>query len=221
MKAKLSNFVCFRILSVFLVGVAIVSTTLFGCSDSSAERQTDFPQEVEVTEEADSYIDSDLESNRVDCGISEDLDGLMAAVEEEIDARANGSSEHYSVGEEVVVTNNLAVTVVSIQSGPFDFGDGNPTVQVNVTMRNLSNKPIRVKASNWDADNSYGQRVDHKLAVKNEDGSVLCKSFSPTRISPNASFSGTLYFDGESLTTVLYEPHWLISSESQYAYFDV
>ncbi len=221
MKAKFSNFVYSHIPLVFLVGVATVSTMLLGCTDSSIERQTDSPQEKEVTEEADSYNDSDLKSDRADCGISEELDGLMAAVEEEISARTNGGSEHYSVGDEVVVTNNLAVTVVSIQPGPFDFGDGNPTVQVNVTMRNLSNKVIRVKASNWDADNSYGQRVDHKFVVKNEDGSVSCRSFSPTRISPNASYSGTLYFDGESLTTVLYEPHWLISSESQYAYFDV
>ena len=78
-----------------------------------------------------------------------------------------------------------------------------------------------MKASNWDAANTDGQRVDHKLWVKGEDGAIVDESFELTRISPDSVLTGVVYFDGEGLVDVVYEPHWLLSSQNQYIYFEV
>lgn len=140
---------------------------------------------------------------------------------EELEDRKNATPVHAALGEEVEATGNLAVSVQSVEPGPYDYADNTPTVKVTVTMRNLTDKTISVKASNWNADTSGGQRVDHKLYIKDERGKRDVRSFEPTKVSPNATFVGVVYFDGEGINSVIYEPHWLVSSQNQYIYFDL
>lgn len=151
----------------------------------------------------------------------ERCDELESSAIEELEDRKNASPIHAALGEEVEATGNLAVSVLSVELGPYDYADNTPTVKVTVSMRNLTDKAIAVKASNWDADNSNGQRVDHKLYIKDERGKRDVRSFEPTKVSPNAAFTGVVYFDGEGINSVIYEPHWLVSSQNQYIYFDL
>ena len=148
-------------------------------------------------------------------------DEVEDKVTDELEDRKNATPVHASLGEEVAVTDNLAVSVLSVEPGPYDYADDGPTVKVTVAMRNLTDKALFVKASNWDADNTSGQRIDHKLYVKDERGNRDTRSFGLTRVSPRATFTGVLYFDGAGLVSVVYEPHWLVSSENQYVYFDL
>ena len=151
----------------------------------------------------------------------ERYDELESYAIEELEDRKNATPIHAVLGEEIEATGNLAVSVLSVETGPYDYADNTPTVKVTVAMRNLTDKAISVKASNWDADNGNGQRVDHKLYVKDEQGKRDVRSFEPTKVSPKATFTGAVYFDGESLNSVIYEPHWLVSSQNQYIYFDL
>ena len=139
----------------------------------------------------------------------------------ELENRRSAEPTHAAIGEEVEATGNLAVSVLSVEPGPYDYADNTSTIKVTVSMRNLTDKTVSVKASNWDADNENGQRVDHKLYIKDERGKRDVRSFMPTKVSPRATFTGTVYFDGEGLKSVIYEPHWLISSQNQYIYFDL
>ena len=91
---------------------------------------------------------------------------------------------------------------------------------VTVRMRYTSDHTVVVKASNWDADATNGLRVDHKLVIMDEGHHVIAQSFTVARISPGATYEAVLYFDGE-LVSVIYEPHWLISAENEYIYFDL
>lgn len=142
-------------------------------------------------------------------------------IEDALEKRSSATPAHAAIGEELAATENLAVSVVSVEAGPYDYADKTPTVKVVVAMRNTSDKVVYVKASNWDADTTDGRRVDHKYYVKDEAGGRSTKSFLPTKVSPGATFQGELYFDGEGLVSVIYEPHWLISSQNEYLYFDV
>lgn len=142
-------------------------------------------------------------------------------INREIEDRTNGEPAHYRLGEEAVATENLAVRVLSVEAGPYDYHDDTATVRVIVQMRNTSSRVVYVKPSNWDADNTYGVRVDHKIWLQDEHGTTIARSFDPVGISPGATFTGEVYFDGEDLTSVIYEPHWLISSQNQYIYFDL
>jgi len=153
-------------------------------------------------------------------GYYDEVEGKVA---DEIEDRETAVPTHASLGDEVEVTDSLAVSVLSVEPGPYDYdyADDGPTVKVTVAMRNLTDKTLLVKASNWDADNTSGQRVDHKLYVKDEHGNRDVRSFGLTRVSPRATFTGVLYFDGEGLVSVVYEPHWLVSAENQYVYFDL
>ncbi|MBQ9059272.1 MAG: DUF4352 domain-containing protein [Atopobiaceae bacterium] len=148
-------------------------------------------------------------------------DKASDTIETAIENRANATPTHAAIGEELEATKNLAVSVVSVEPGPYDYADKTPTVKVVVAMRNTSDKTVHVKASNWDADTTDGRRVDHKYYVKDENGDRSTKSFLPTTISPGATFQGELYFDGEGLVSVIYEPHWLVSSQNEYLYFDL
>ena len=152
---------------------------------------------------------------------AERYDELESTVIEELEDRKNATPVHASLGEEVEATEDLAVSVVSVEPGPYDYADNGPTVKVVVAMRNLTDKAVSVKASNWNADNNWGQRLNHKLYIKDEHGKRDVRSFYPTRVSPHATFTGTVYFDGESLESVVYERHWLLSSQNQYIYFDL
>ena len=149
------------------------------------------------------------------------MDSLDAEVRVFFNDRKNAIPMHSSIGEEVKVADNLAVKVVSIGPGPYDYADGTPTVKVVVTMRNLGNETVLVKPSNWNADNTSGKRVNHKIYIEDSEGNRAFRSFGITRVSPHATFEGIVYFDGSALTSVVYEPHWLISSEGQYIYFDM
>lgn len=122
---------------------------------------------------------------------------------------------------EQVATRNLSVSVLAIEPGPYDYHDETPTVKVTVRMRNTSEHVIGVKPSNWDADTNDGRQVDHKLFVEDEHGRRVTRSFSPVSISPGSYFDGTVYFDGERLDAVLYEPHWLISGEDELIRFNL
>ena len=146
---------------------------------------------------------------------------LSDAASEQLEARRTAEPVHAALGDEVAATENLAVSVVAVEAGPYDYLDQSPTVMVTVRMRNTSDHVVTVKASNWDADNTSGLRVDHKYAVVNEESQVVAQSFTTLRISPGATVEAVVYFDGEGLVSVIYEPHWLVSAENEYIYFDL
>ena len=152
--------------------------------------------------------------------IEEKSGELESAVADELEARENAVPLHVALGEEVDVTANLAVRVVSVEKGPFNHGTNSPTVRVIVEFRNKTDKTLMVKPSNVDADTADGRRIDHKLYVKDENGKRDTRSFLPTNVSPGATFTGTVYFDAEAMESVIYEPHFLVSAQNQYVYWD-
>ena len=184
---------------------------------------------------ADGEVDDESVAEAVDAGVTVGADSLDRLVEwgistwetlsgtasEQLEARRTATPTHAAVGEEVAATENLAVSVVSVEEGPFDYLDQTPTVMVTVRMRNTSDHVVTVKASNWDADNSDGLRVDHKYVVMGEDNQVAAQSFSVARISPGATYEAVVFFDGDALVSVIYEPHWMVSAENEYIYFDL
>ena len=201
-----------------------------GESSSASESLSGSESGSEQDSELQEAVGSDSSSNTGGWGLVsdemvEDIKGYYeeaeGAVRDELEDRKTAMPTHVELGEEVEVTDNLAVSVLSVEPGPYDYADDGPTVKVTVAMRNLTDKTLVVKASNWDADNTSGQRVDHKLYVKDESGERNTRSFEPTKVSPRATFTGVLYFDGEDLVSVIYEPHWLVSAENQYVYFDL
>lgn len=192
-------------------GLSVSSGTSTASSSSSAA--------LSGSESAASSASSGVED--VVDEIQERLDELKSDVEQELADRESAVPTHAKLGEEVQVTDKLAVSVVSVEDGPYDYADQTPTVKVTVSMRNLTDKTVLVKPSNWDADNVAGKRVDHKLYVKDENGKRDTRSFTPTRVSPRATFTDVLYFDGDALVSVVYEPRWLVSAENQYVYFDL
>lgn len=225
-----------------ILGTAVVCAivlVLTGCShQASSGISTQFQGESQHDESAQaSSVEKasakDADSQRTYTGgwglVSDDFIEQFVERYDEIESYAVGELEggqtggpiHAAIGKEIEATGNLAVSVSSVESGPYDYADNTPTVKVTVTMRNLTDKTVSVKPSNWDADNENGQRVNHKLYIKDERGKRDVRSFMPTKISPHATFTGTVYFDGEGLKSVIYEPHWLISSQSQYIYFDL
>lgn len=153
--------------------------------------------------------------------IADFFDELKERVDDELEDRESSEPVHAAIGDEVEATENLAVSVLFVEPGPYDFADDSPTMKVTVAMRNLTGKTLMVKASNWDADTIDGRRVDHKLYIKDEQGNRNVRSFGLTKVSPDSTFTGEVYFDGEGLKSVVYEPHWLVSSENQYIYFDI
>lgn len=146
-------------------------------------------------------------------------DDLLNSVGEIIEERENATPIYAKLGEEVQATPNLAVSVLEVESGPYDYLDKTDTVEVTVSMKNTSSSTIWVKASNWDADTSNGTRVDHKNWIFGKDFKKEASSFGVKCLYPGGTFTGTLYFDAEDLVAVLYEPHWLISSENEYIYW--
>lgn len=163
--------------------------------------------------------------------VSDDLDGIVrdskelydkgvAAISDFVERRENAVPGHFGIGEMAAATKNLAVGVMAIEPGPYDHRDGTPTTRVVVSMANTSDEVVTVKASNWNADTKSGLRVDHKHAVYSEGGEKVAESFTLANVSPEATYTAELYFDGE-LVDVLYEPHWLISAQNEYLYWDV
>ena len=106
--------------------------------------------------------------------------------------------------------------VDGLETGVFTYYYGNGTVR----MRNTSDHTVVVKASNWDADAENGLREDHKIVIMDEGHHVIASSFTIARISPGATYEAVVYFDGE-LVSVIYEPHWMVSAENEYIYFDL
>jgi len=84
---------------------------------------------------------------------------------EQLKHRSTATPTHARLGDEVAATENLAVSVVSVEAGPYDHLDDTPTTMVTVRMRNTSDHTVVVKASNWDADATNGLRVDYKLII--------------------------------------------------------
>ena len=185
---------------------------LSGCSSCVSETLADHAGHAEVAEsEASEGIADRLE---------QELETIQDGIDAFFDEREFSTPVHARIGETVQATDHLSVCVLSVETGPYDFFDKTPTVKVEVRMDNLSDEVVIAKASNWDADNTDGERVDHKLWIEDADDTISDGSFELTRISPRASFVGTLYFDGTGLVDVVYEPHWLISSQNQYIYFE-
>ena len=224
-------------LSLGVVAITLsLAALLVGCAHQDEGQKQDNGsidrQETinEVSEHGDETRDEPRRSYTGGWGlVSDDLieqfveryDELESTAIDELEDRKNATPAHATLGEEVEATGNLAISVLSVEPGPYDYADNTPTVKVTVAMRNLTDKSIAIKASNWDADNGNGQRVDHKLYIKDERGKRDVRSFEPTKVSPNATFTGVVYFDGESLNSVIYEPRWLVSSQNQYIYFDL
>lgn len=144
----------------------------------------------------------------------------VAAISEFIKHRENAIPQHYALGQMAAATENLAVGVMAVETGPYDYRDGSPTTKVTVAMANTSDKVVVVKASNWNADTTDGLRVNHKFAVYAKNGDKVAESFTIAEVSPKATYTAEIYFDGR-LTDVLYEPHWLVSSQNEYLYWNV
>lgn len=233
--ALVAALACFAVLCGCSAGSSAASSSSASSSAGSAsmvesEAESEATADLESDEEAvdeDAYLE-DPSANGWGI-LPDDLVGdlqeryydLEQRVAEELEDRATAEPLHAGIGDEVEVTDKLAVSVVSVEPGPYDYLDDGPTVKVTVSMRNLTDKTVLVKASNWNADNTSGQRVDHKLYVKDGSGDRSTRSFLPTRVSPHATFTDVVYFDGEGLVSVIYEPHWLVSAENQYVYFDI
>lgn len=149
------------------------------------------------------------------------LERIESEAIDELEDRRTAQPRHYSIGEETQITGNLAVRIDAVEGGPYDYADRTPTVKVTATMRNLSDHTIWVKPSNFDVDASDGRRLNHKIYIKDDKGRRDVRSFYPTKISPGASYTGDVYFDGEGVKSVIYIPHFVISSENQYVYFDL
>lgn len=215
-----------RILLTSLLITLLAIFALAGCSSgSTVETSTNVSNSHSVTSSADKQSDAGASATSKTPDLisraEEAYDNLEETITDELKDRQNATPKHAKIGEEVEVTGNLAVRVVSVEPGPYDYADRTETMKVIVEMRNLTDKKLMVKPSNFDADNTNGQRVDHKIYIKDENGKRDTRSFEPTNISPNATFTGVVYFDGSGLGAVIYEPHWLISSQNQYIYFDV
>ena len=213
---------------ILLAGLFVSLLTIFALAGCSSGSTAGSSSNASSSHSAASSASESSEAEDGTTGKTHDLisraeeayDNLEETITDELEDRQNATPTHAKVGEEVEVTDNLAVKVVSVEPGPYDYADRTETMKVTVEMRNLTDKTLMVKPSNFDADNTNGQRVDHKIYIKDENGKRDTRSFEPTNISPNATFTGVVYFDGSGLDSVIYEPHWLVSSQNQYIYFD-
>ena len=204
-------------MAIPLLCALVLVGSLTGCSSCSSEQENSHSVGTFSAKKAEPADESSSEASALDSKyerIRDEVKEFANAQESSIPIRA-------SIGDTIQATENLSVSVLSVETGPYDYFDKSPTVRVEVQMNNLSDKVITVKASNWDADNTDGQRVEHKLWVKDAKGLMSERSFEITRISPHASFVGIIYFDGNGLVDVVYEPHWLVSPQNQFIYFDV
>ena len=154
----------FRFASVCCLFVALLSAV--GCSFSNAGAQDGHSTASQVGSASAHAVSSET-SSRSSSDLAdlllEKYDEAESFVAKELEERETAEPIHVSLGEEVAVTDKLAVTVVAVEPGPYDYADKTPTVKVTVQMRNLTDRTHLVKPSNFDADNSDGARVDHKL----------------------------------------------------------
>ena len=205
-----------------ITALAIAGLLMCGCTSGNASESSkstaseQFSESLASEDQSEPETTQDLLDRIVTAGSK-----AGATIEEFIREREDSSPQIVRIGEWANATENLDVKVDSVEKGPYDYADSTPTVKVTVSMRNLTDHTLTVKASNWNADNTDGQRVDHKLCVKDSGGNTADRSFELTRISPGSVFTGVVYFDGDGLVDVVYEPHWLVSSQNQYIYFDV
>lgn len=203
------------------------STNTTGATSSSTEASSDASNPSESSNETMSSDASSAASSNSSSDLSElaeDAESIyqkgVNAVTSFIEERKDAVPQHYAIGEMAAATKNLAVGVIAVEAGPYDYRDGSPTTKVTVAMANTSEHTVTVKASNWNADTTDGLRVDHKLAVYGDNGKKVAESFMVGNVSPKATYTAVIYFDGD-LVDVLYEPHWLISSQNQYLYWDI
>lgn len=210
---------------VFMISMMLVTLTgCTGCQLRSPEASSSTSVASEPNDENESKSSNedgqaDGLTDLIDKGVDK-AEKLSGEVNATINDAIHSQPVRVRVGEWASATENLDVRVDSIEQGPYDHADSSPTMKVTVSMKNLTNQTLTVKASNWNADNTDGQRVDHKLWVKDGDGKTTDRSFELTRISPESVFTGVVYFDGSGLVDVVYEPHWLISSQNQYIFFE-
>ena len=205
-----------------ITALAITGLLMCGCASGNApegSKSTAFEQFIpSVANEEQSGPETTQDFlDRIETAGSK----AETAIEEFIRDREDSSPRFVQIGEWASATENLDIKVDSVEKGPYDYADSMPTVKVTVSMKNLTDHTLTVKASNWNADNTDGQRVDHKLWIRDSGGNTADRSFELMRISPGSVFTGVVYFDGDGLVDVVYEPHWLVSSQNQYIYFDV
>lgn len=199
-----------------LVLAAAAMLTLAGCAgDGKAARQQ--PQPTCETSATEGTAGDSLPNS----GRSALLDAFEN-VESFMDARQTDRPVKAAIGQPVAVTGRLTCAVLAVEDGPYDCVRGHATKKVRVAMENTSDRVVMVKPSNWNADATSGERLDHVYAVYGESGDVAASSFSPTtKISPGKVLEADVYFVADSLDNVIYEPHWLVSSENQLAFWDV
>lgn len=193
-----------RVTKLILFSVLLASLSLQGCSYSHLECVKPIADDENDPQKSVDCAESFAEEFAFFVGEPKDTEPI-----------------HAETGEWVEATGNLAVSIDSVEEGPYDYADQTPTVKVAVSMKNLTDNTIVVKASNWNADNSNGERVDHKLWICDSNGEICERSFEVTRVSPRSTFKGIVYFDGSSLVDVVYEPHWLLSRQNQCIYFNL
>lgn len=205
-----------------ILALAIAGLLMYGCANDNVPEEPQSTASEQFDESVTNKGQSEPEAtqnllSRIETAGS----NAETAITEFIRDREDSTPRFAQIGEWASATENLDVKVDSVEKGPYDYADSTPTMKVTVSMRNLTDHTLTVKASNWNADNTDGQRVDHKLWVKDSNGSVADRSFELTRISPQSVFTGVVYFDGDGLIDVTYQPHWLVSSENQFVYFEV
>lgn len=206
-------------LTLALTGCGSGTATSTGSSSSSAAESgaPSSSSSASISEQGDRSLE---EFGETAWGLYEEARQKM---DEFLDHRENAEPVHSKLGDVAPATENLAVGVIAVEEGPYDYRDETATAKVTVTMVNLSDKTVTVKASNWDADTSKGTRINHKLRVVGKNGKATAKSFTYARISPKAIYTDDVYFDGgaKGIKSIIYEPHWLVSAENEYLYWDL
>lgn len=209
---KLAFFACLSLLALCL-----------GCSSNvtTENNSSNTPYDANNTEDISANEDDGSAIADLFCQIEDTSANISYDIDSFLEEGENAKLVYASLGQQLQATDNLSVAVLSVSPGPYDYFDKTETVKVTVSMTNTSDKTIWVKASNWDADTSNGTRVDHKITVFGEDLKPEVSSFTIEHLYPDGTFIGDLYFDASSLVAIVYEPHWLISSQNQYLYWYV
>ncbi len=120
-----------------------------------------------------------------------------------------------SVGEWVNGADGFAVRVDSVEEGPYDEEQGMPTVRVVLSMKNMRNQTTTFKTSFWSADNSDGRNVVYRGNFKDLNGVNVVGC-----VPSGHTVTGVMYFAGEELVDILYQPR-LDSGEEQLVTFEI
>ena len=210
-----------RLLGAVFILAAVLA--LAGCG-GGASSQTSTVTSSSSSTSSSSFVADDSADD--EATLTEQIEEAYSDVEDyvasELEAREYATPTHLALGEEAVVSSKLAVTVTSVEAGPYDPHRQTSTVKVSVRVRNLTSKVAIAKCLNFAADTTSGARKEVRKTWIRDSlfGKVARSSLLAVRVSPNSTFEGELYFDADGLSSVLYRPT-LASSQNQYYYWDI